>query len=164
MSELTAGWDNFFIATAGAAGALVGLVVVAISVNIKRIIEYSTLPSRAAATVGSLVLLLVIACFSLFPRQGDIAFGVEILAAVTIALVLQYVMVARLVQQVPPRPAFENAYKIALGFGQIAPFIPGGILIATGSAAGMYWIAVGFVAVFVTSMITVWVLLVEIQR
>ena len=164
MSDLTAGWDNFFIATAGAAGALVGLVVVAISVNIRRIIEYSTLPSRAAAAVGSLVLLLVVACFSLFPQQGDVAFGIEILGAAAIALVQQCIMVARLLQQVPRRPAFENAYKIVLGFGQVAPFIPGGILIAAGSPAGMYWVAAGFVAVFITSMITVWVLLVEIQR
>jgi hypothetical protein len=164
MTDVTAGWDSFFIATAGAAGALVGLVVVAISVNIQKIIEYRTLPSRAAAAVGSLVLLLVVACFSLFPHQADLALCLEILGAVAIAVCQQAVMAVRLMQQVPRRPLFENAYKIALGFGQLAPFVPGAILIATGTPAGLYWVAAGFVAVFITSMITVWVLLVEIQR
>jgi hypothetical protein len=44
---------------AGASAALVGLVIVAISVNIQRILEQPQLPSRGGATVATLVLVLV---------------------------------------------------------------------------------------------------------
>ena len=47
-------WTNFFIAAAGASASLAGLVFVALSVNINRILEYPQLPSRAAATIGTL--------------------------------------------------------------------------------------------------------------
>jgi hypothetical protein len=162
MTDVTAGWANFFIATAGAAGALVGLVIVAISVSIRTIIEFKSLPSRAAAGIGSLVLLLVIACFSLFPHQSAVVFAIEIAASTAAALAQQIVMTVRLVQG--KRPWTEGAYKVVLGIGQLVPFFVGSALLVSHDATGMYWVGAGYVAVFITSMITVWVLLVEIQR
>jgi presenilin-like A22 family membrane protease len=52
-------WRDFFTTAAGASATLVGLVIVAISVNIQRILEHPQLPSRGGATVGALVLILV---------------------------------------------------------------------------------------------------------
>jgi hypothetical protein len=42
-------WTNFVIVDAGCSAALAGLVIVAISVNIARILEFPHLPARAAA-------------------------------------------------------------------------------------------------------------------
>jgi hypothetical protein len=44
--ELTGAWKDFFIAGAGGSATLVGLVIVAISVNVQRILEHPQLPSR----------------------------------------------------------------------------------------------------------------------
>jgi hypothetical protein len=41
-------WANFFVAEVGASAALTGLIVVAISVNLSKILAYEQLPRRAA--------------------------------------------------------------------------------------------------------------------
>ncbi len=48
MPLLTPDWSDFFIAELGALAALTGFVVVAISINLGRILAYPGLPGRAA--------------------------------------------------------------------------------------------------------------------
>jgi hypothetical protein len=52
-------WTNFFLRGAGASATLAGLVIVAISVNIARILKHEHLPSRVGATTATLVWILV---------------------------------------------------------------------------------------------------------
>ena len=44
-------WTDFFVAEVGAAAALAGLLVVAISINIAKIMGFPLLPGRAAQTL-----------------------------------------------------------------------------------------------------------------
>lgn len=72
--------DGLFVAGAGASAALAGLVIVAISVNVQEILKYRNLPSRAIATIGMLMLILVVSMAALIPDQDSAALGLEILA------------------------------------------------------------------------------------
>jgi hypothetical protein len=47
--QLAETWKDFFVIAAGASATLVGLVIVAISVNLQRILEQPQLPSRGGA-------------------------------------------------------------------------------------------------------------------
>jgi hypothetical protein len=47
MSTPTAGWENFFVAQVGAAAALSGLVFVAVSTSLPRIVANKHLRGRA---------------------------------------------------------------------------------------------------------------------
>jgi modulator of FtsH protease len=70
-------WKDFFITAAGASAALAGLVIVAISVNVQRILEQPQLPSRGGATVAALVLILVTSMAVLIPQPSRVL-GIEI--------------------------------------------------------------------------------------
>src|ERR1700729_2463722 len=46
-----AGWTNFGLAAAGTAATLAGLLFVAVSINLKQILEFPNLPARAGQTL-----------------------------------------------------------------------------------------------------------------
>ena len=89
------GWDNFFVAEAGAAAALAGLVFVAVSINLTRILEYPHLPARAAETLIALLSVLVVTTFALVPGQSARAYGVEIGATGLVIWTIQTVLLVR---------------------------------------------------------------------
>jgi hypothetical protein len=158
-------WANFFMTAASASAALAGLVFVALSVNIARIIEVPHLPSRAGATIGTLILILV-SSMAVLIQQPPIALGVEILLFGICAWILKarsaYRSFADRVKT--QRPVFEAVTETVLGQIQVLPFIVGAVLLILGNDYGLYWVAGGIIAVFVFSVYNSWVLLVEILR
>jgi hypothetical protein len=165
ISSLGESWVNFFMTAAGASAALVGLVIVAISVNVQPIIRNQHLPSRAGATVGALVLILVSSMAALIP-QSLAALGIEILAFGLLTWLLQIWSASQVIaaQSKLPRPMREWAVGVTIGQMQVIPFLLGAILLMMGKGTGIYWIAWGVVAVFVFSVINAWIFLVEILR
>jgi hypothetical protein len=81
-------WKEFFTSAAGASATLVGLVIVAVSVNVQRILEHPQLPSRSGATVAALVLILVSSLAELIPQPIK-ALAIEILVFGLLVWLLQ---------------------------------------------------------------------------
>jgi hypothetical protein len=170
---MPAQWTNFVIVAAGASAALAGLVIVAMSVNIAKIISYSHLPARAGATIGTLILILVVSIAALIPQSAT-ALGVEIILFGICCWLLQLWAAQRMLiaRRELNRPLYESIRGITFGQIQTLPFIIGGILLAAGgstmnaigAAPAFYWIAGGTIAIFIFSMFNAWVLLVEILR
>jgi hypothetical protein len=158
-------WVNFFVAASGASAALAGLIFVALSVNINRILQVPHLPSRAGATIGTLILILVCSMAVLIP-QPAFALGVEILGFGICGWLLKVRSAYRAIadRRRTARPAFEAVTETVFGQIQVLPFIAGGVLLITGDGSGFYWVAGGVIAVFVLSVFNGWVLLVEILR
>src|ERR1700749_662034 len=75
------GWTDFYVAEVGAAAALAGLLVVAISINLERILKYQFLPGRAAQTLVIVSAALVVGSLALMPAQPLLLFGWEALVA-----------------------------------------------------------------------------------
>jgi hypothetical protein len=158
-------WTNFFIAAAGASAALAGLVIVAISVNISRILQFPHLPSRAAATIGRLILILVTSMAALMPQPVR-AQGIEIALFALAGWYLEAKSTRRGIRARMElgRPGFESMLELVLGEVQVLPFLLGAILLLTGRESGYYCVGVGVIAIFIFSTLNVWVLLVEILR
>ena len=68
-APIAADWSNFLVAEAGASAALAGLLFVAVSINIAKIIEYPGVSGRAAEALALLIGLLIIATLGLAPNS-----------------------------------------------------------------------------------------------
>jgi hypothetical protein len=157
-------WHDVFIAASAAAATLAGLILAAMAVNIDAILKFPSLPSRAGSAIGSLVYVLVLTVAALIPGATARALGwLTILALLAPIAIHVDVMVRQ--SQIRPRQSFGRIWsKLALALGQVAPFVVSGILLLQGSPLGLDWLIVGALAVFVGSVVTSWVLLVEIRR
>jgi len=157
-------WSDLFVATAGASAALAGLVFVAISINIDRILKLPGLPERGLETVVLLVAVLIVSVIGLIPGQGHVALGIELLV---LALLLGGGL-ARL-----PAIGMGSGGRQARGWlvGRWASRYGGALLLAVGSLSivaaaggGLYWIVAAIVLAVIGAVANAWVLLVEILR
>jgi hypothetical protein len=162
---LTSMWANFYIAAAGASASLAGLVFVALSVNITRILQVPHLPARAAATIATLILILI-SSMAVLIQQPVFALGSEVLAfAILVWMLKTWAAYRAFVDgRKRQRPRYEAMTETVLGQIQVLPFITGGILLIAGYDSGLYWVAGGAMAVFIFSVFNGWILLVEILR
>ncbi len=82
-------WDTFAVVLGGSAGALVGLLFVAMSIHAGRISGSADLRNRAAQTLVVFATLLLVALLLSIPLQPDWLLGAELLVlAVTVGIVL----------------------------------------------------------------------------
>jgi hypothetical protein len=158
-------WSTFFTAEVGASAALVGLVAVAISINLARILSFPRLPSRAAECLVILTCALVISSLALMPSRGIAVFGGEVLA---LGLAGVCVNVVNFINQAR-RPRDISLFKVlssaSASAASTVPLVVGGALIVSGYAgAGLDWIGAGIVISLAVGVMNTWVLLVEILR
>jgi modulator of FtsH protease len=156
-------WSDLFVAAAGASATLAGLLFVAVSINIERILSYKGLPERALETLTLLLLVLLISILGLMPEQGHLAIGGEVLAISLVAAIL--------VLRLPaghPRGESEPSGWLITRWGSraiaILPPLIGSLSLIAETGGGLYWVAVGFVFAISAAVANAWVLLVEILR
>ena len=78
-------WQGLFLAAAGASAALTGLLFVAISINLDRILQGTGLPGRAGEAMVLLVAVLVVSMLGLVPGQSPTMLGAELLGTGLVA-------------------------------------------------------------------------------
>lgn len=156
------GWSEFNVAIAGAAAALAGLIIVALSVNIGKVIESPTLTSRAAASISSLIVAVLATAIGLIPGQPVWAIGAELVVPVAAAAVMEAVAIRR----IATAPGWVRARvgKVATGLVPVLAFAVGTVMLLLGAPSGFAAIAVGCLTAIVSSVIYAWVALVEVLR
>ncbi|WP_374008807.1 hypothetical protein [Leifsonia sp. LS-T14] len=167
MLEPFASWSEFNVAVAGAGAALGGLLIVALSVNIKTIAESRGLAARAAASIAALILGVALCCAALIPGQVPFGFGIQVLVGTALcALVVARSAVAVQRDGVQSGFAKYTAERIALFAAPPAVYAVGGVLLLVlpGSSAGLVFVAVGTILAIVTTVLFSWIALVEVLR
>ena len=162
-------WHDFFLAQAGAAGVLTGLVFVGVSINLQKILSEpgSGLPGRAAEALILLVAVLAASLLLLVPGQGRVMVGAEVLVVGLAAwgwiLVIQLALLRRWQTM---RPDLRVSFVVRVAMGQIAtiPTIVAGIAVLAGGLGGLYWLVVGMTFSILAALFEAWVLLIEINR
>jgi hypothetical protein len=158
-------WSSFFSAEVGAAAALTGLVIVAVSINLKQILAVPILPVRAVETLFLLMGALIVASLGLTPGQPLWGFGVEAFAIGLLITLTAFRSTFYHRQTIEPEFRFERLYQRAMIVLVAAgPFIVGGIILMGGGTGGLYWVMAGVILALVVGVLNAWVLLVEIMR
>jgi hypothetical protein len=162
-------WHDYFLAQAGAAGVLTGLVFVGVSINLEKIVSESGsgLPGRAAEALILLVAVLTASILLLVPGQRPVMVGAEVL---TVGLAawgwIVAIQLALLRSWQTMRPDLRGPFVLRVAMGQIAtiPTIVAGIAVLAGGLGGLYWLVAGMVFSIIVALFEAWVLLVEINR
>jgi hypothetical protein len=157
-------WSDLFVAAAGASAALAGLLFVAVSINIDRILKFEGLPQRALETLLLLLGVLLVSLVGLIPGQGHLALGLELL---TVGLAICIAVMRLPAGSSDPDAAAERARLWSRWTLRIAATVPAVIAAASvlaESGGGLYWLVAGIVFAFVAVVANAWVLLVEILR
>lgn len=161
------GWGEFAVAAAGATGALAGLVIVAISVNVTRIAASKPLVAGAAGTIASLVHGVVASLLVLIPEQSRAALATELLVSTLIAAAFYVRAIAIDVGAYRRRDGMTApilAMVIALSIVQYAPFLIACGMLFADLATGLFAVAGGVILLVAVSMLNAWLLLIEVVR
>jgi hypothetical protein len=153
-------WSNFFVAEAGAAAALTGLIIVAVSINLTTLLKTRALSGRAAETVALLTGVLVLASFGAVPSQPLWVLGLEFIADGLVLAVGNTIIRWRMGRH-PMEPRRLREFIV---YGASLPLVAAGVSLIAGTGGGLYWLVPGIVIALVGGVLNTWVLLVEIMR
>ena len=153
-------WTNFAVITGSAAGALTGLLFVAVSLNRERIAGHPALRGQAGQTLVLFMLPLLLSILLVLPGWSATALGTGLIVlAVVAAAVLTLIVrgkkpvgedsqdrLARLVDRVSP-----NLIVLVL-------ILVAGCLLLVGDD-GLYWVALSSVLSLVGGVVNAWLFL-----
>jgi hypothetical protein len=160
----TAEWQSLFVAEVGASAALAGLLFVAISINLERILQVAGLPGRAGEAIVLLVLVLVVSTLGLAPGQSPPLLGAEVLGVGLVGWLILVVIHLQAVRgRVGPSPGVLVG-RLVMAQVAVAPLLAAGVSLLLGAGGGLYWLVPGLVFCLVVAVLDAWVLLIEILR
>jgi hypothetical protein len=156
-------WSGFATAEVGAAAALAGLLFVAVSINLDRILAFPKLPARAAETLVVLLLALVAASLALLPQSVQV-FGVELLALSLGVGASTLTVQVRHGPDNPTDPWTWYASRVGATLLPAVGYAAAGTSCLARYGGRLYWFAPATLLAFVGAVYNAWVLLVEIIR
>jgi modulator of FtsH protease len=160
----TGSWEALFGAVMAAGAAFAGLLFVAVSINVREILRYPSLPTRAAETLILLVGTLIGAGVALVPSGAPRAVGVPLLAVSLVTWIVPTVLQVRSRSEATVAP---RRSELVRGVAIQAPgllLVVGSVMLVAGSATGFDVVAAGMLVAFAAAALNAWVLLVEILR
>ena len=164
-----AAWSDFAIAQLGASAALLGLVFVGISINLKDFVGSRVLVNRALEAIVLLASVLISATAVLIPDQTREVVAVElVVVGVAIGLVvlkLQAGVTRDLVASGDRGPTRASIVtRRVVGLGSALLVVVAGITLLACGGGGLYWWPAAIVVAYLGALVNAWVLLVEILR
>jgi hypothetical protein len=158
------GWEDFFVASSGASAALAGLLFVALSINLARILAIPGLAGRAGETFIPLGINLVVALLALVPGQGLRAFAIELAILGAVAWCSASWIEVHAFRAGHFLKPMHLALRVVINQPATLAILVAGLSLLFNLPGGLYWLVPGVLLSFVGAMLNAWILLVEILR
>jgi hypothetical protein len=162
----TIGWTSFLSAETSAAAALAGLIFVAVSINVSKILEFKIATWRAFEALWLLMGVLFVGTFALAPNESAGELGWKFLGVGGLLWLMTATVHIRglWLRNTKKVQWYWVVNRIALCQCATLSFCIAGISLIRGNPRGMYWLVPGCVFSFASAMSSAWVLLIEILR
>jgi hypothetical protein len=157
-------WVEFGVALAGAAAVLTGLVFVAVSINLEKVLEVHGLPGRAGESIVMFAGVLLLSFCLLMPGQSRVAVGVELLIGGALLATLLVLIALPGLNRPTTQPLTWRITRIVLALASSVPVVVAGVSMLAERGGGLYWLAAAFALSLAAGTGNAWVLLVEIVR
>jgi modulator of FtsH protease len=157
-------WQTFLAVQAGAAATLTGLVFVAVSINLGRIIAIPGLSGRARDSLVQLLQVFFVSTAALVPRQPAALLAAEVLGISVVSWIAQVIGQIQYGRVRAGHPRLWLITRVVAGQIATVPLCVAGVLLLRENPNGIYWLVPGFILSFIAGVTSAWVLLVEILR
>jgi hypothetical protein len=161
-------WAPFFGAMITASAALTGLIFVAVSINLDKILDKDdegagSLPGRAGETLAMLVLIVIGGALTLVPEPTRLL-GAEVLVAGGALLAATVTSQLGWRLKHPGQPQWWTVSRMSCTAVATVPATLAGASLAAHWGGGLYWLAAAALLGTGGAILNAWVLLVEIIR
>lgn len=162
-------WSEFAMAHVGASAALLGLVFVGLTINLRDVVASRLLVNRAAEAVVLLGSALFTATAVLIPgqRRGALSAELIVFGVATLGVVLRLQRGITMQTRDPGNggpPPLSVLLRRIFGLGAALLFAVAGISLAAEVGGGLYWWVPAMLAAYGGALANAWVLLIEILR
>jgi modulator of FtsH protease len=157
-------WESFFVAEAGAAAVLTGLIFVGLSINLKKILSIPRLPYRALDALMLLMAALLVSSLMLIPDQSARTVGGELIAMGALAWVSVSLADRNILRSTQKKYRGVVWFQIVIDQICVLLYVAGGVSVLNGNPDAIYYVVQAILLSFVKAMMDAWVLLVEINR
>jgi hypothetical protein len=157
-------WGRFFTTEVATSAGLSGLIFVALSINLAKIMETEALIKRAAEALLMMVLPIPFGLTLLAP-YGHVATGVVTLTLAVGFSILLNILLVRTAPEIE-RGEGRQQYVTRVVLVEVVMMceLIGAILLLSGNSSTFGWIGFGALGGVAIGMLDSWVLLVEILR
>ena len=158
-----AAWHDFFVTAGTAAAALTGLLFVALSIQLDRVLGHPEHRFRARGNFFGLTVVMVMALVVLIPTLNSRWLGVGLILPNVSAAAVNAWHIRRVL------PTFFAGsivfpLRVALSYALIAMGIAGGVSVIVVAGGGLIWPAIESIGMLLIALLGAWSLLVGVAQ
>ena len=155
---------DFFITLGGGAAALLGLLFVSVSINVRRVIEHEDTKQLARQTFLSFVAALLYALYALLPQPvPQLGLPVTVTGAIFAMLVAPRFL-GSFVRETGHIPRHLQLLRFGIGLGLQLGAVAAGVELLRGNAGALSWLIAIEFALLAGAARNSWDLLLELGR
>jgi hypothetical protein len=158
------GWDTFAVIAGGAAGALVGLLFVSVSIRIEVISTSPDFRNRGAATLCLFMTVLLVAMLLAVPGQAAWGLGAELVALAGALGGALWWLNRRAVAQPSAQPVSRLLAVVSPDTITTVLLAVAGVLLLAGVDDGVYVVIPATIGAITGGVASAWLFLVRITR